>query len=329
MSFKINVSPFISNIRHNGINNMVNPFITYYDNKGIQSSIFPFITTKMNDDIDVVKKKVFYVYNSFTKQQIKCNMYENTNGFPLKDAYLTVYDEQNDKKYYVPLNLVGHDFDSSLRCSDIYGNVYQICTGRQSNIVKKYLNNGNYLINCSNNYNYIYKSLVGILGYARVKMYDDYVTFIAPEKSSHITRLFVMGLNIVISSNNNDTNFGTLYNGLNHTSYGGDEHWKGNCMLLKLTPGNTYSIKSFDYGRTMSYKDSDIVKNAIVIGSIVESFPSMSSSYQQLIDSDNWYIYNSDKNLIVKGQNNVYVLYFKNHYLKYQNSRREYNYYEI
>ena len=73
----------------------------------------------------------------------------------------------------------------------------------------------------------------------------------------------------------------TYDNGLQTTSFGGDKNWLANAMLIKFNNREKFKIEfANDYHGT-SYDSSAIVKNALVFGTVTESLPKQSYSFEQ------------------------------------------------
>src|SRR5574344_85384 len=311
----IQLKSFVTYTISNGINITENPFITYID--------YDF------DDVKKQRKYSLVIFNNFMVKTIKCLMYDNTIGFPIKDVHLTFLCPDG-KRRYVPLNHVNSDFDSGVRCQDEFGNNFQICVGRQDNIINKYFPYGNILIPL-NSYDYLYKTLVGVFGTARVKMGEnkDCVYFSPPSAASGITKMFIMGLNVRITTKD-DVTLTTYKNGINDTSYGGDKHWTSNCMLIKFHSGEKFKIQFDDSYYGTSYAMNVPVKNSIVMGNTVEAMKEYSDNYINLISSTKWFLYNNVTNYInVADSTNQYVTWYKKKYLLYTNSKHTYNYFDL
>lgn len=307
------------------------PFITYIKPDALNVYDYPFITHYDSTFGSGGSKVQWYLnlYSNKAQKVVRCKMYDSSEGFPLRNCYLEALCKDG-KRRFVPLDRVDSDFDSAMRVQDKYGNDYQICVERQENIINKYFSYGDLLIPLTN-YDDLYHILVGIFGTARVKMADDAsgVYFTPPDSVAGITKLLAVGLNIKIT-NIYGVTFTTYNNGLNMTSYGGDEHWKAHAMLIKFHKRQTFKIQfKNDYYGT-SYTADAIVKNALVIGTIVESMSEQSSSYDMLIKNQRWYLFDVPTNYIHMTNNyNKIVSYFIKQYLLYPHSGRMYNYYDL
>jgi hypothetical protein len=309
----------------------INPFITYNVSQGITVDDIPFLTYIDYDFGGKNRQKIYYLvlYNKFMDKIIKCKMYDDTQGFPIQNVHLTMACSDG-KHRYIPLNHVNEDFDSGARCQDKFGHIFQICTGRQESIINKYFPFGNMIIPLDS-YENLYTILVGIFGTAHVSMGEDKksVYFSPPSARAGITKMFLMGLNIRVTTEY-DYELTTYNNGLNHTSYGGDYHKVANAMLIKMNSREKFKIEFDDTYLGITYPADAPVKNALVLGTTVEALNDVCDNYVALIHNDKWFIYNTETNYInIVDSTNKIVSYFKKNYLKYTNSKDMYNYFDL
>jgi hypothetical protein len=260
-------------------------------------------------------------------KEIRCRLYDKTTGFPLRGTHLSVLCEDNHIRY-CPLDLLGSDFDSGVRCSDQWGNQYQICMMRQENMINKFFPFGNMIIPLTT-YNDLYIILTGIFGKARVQLGEDCIYFSPPSGASGLTKFLAIGLNIRITNCYGHT-LTTYNNGLVTTSYGGDYNWTAKAMLLKWKNKEKFKIEFENSYHGTSYLEDAIVRNVLVIGQSIEALKEESASMELLVNNHQWYLFNVKRNEVNPvGDNNDYVKYFREHYLEYPKNKRTYNYYEI
>ena len=327
----ISIYPYITYDFKTRLGLSINPFITYKLDGAIDFLEYPFITfidhTLGGKKIDRIYYCIFY--SNYMKKIIKCRLYNSTKYFPLKNVHMSVLCDDG-KRRYLPLNKLESDFDSGVRVRDKYGNELQVCVARQENIMKKYFDFGNLLIPLTT-YNDLYATLVGIFGKAYVKVSDDGkgLCFSPPSEISGITKFLVVGLNVRITSMFGHT-LTTYNNGLSRTSFGGDAHWIANTMLIRMRHREKFKIEFDNSYYGTSYDQSAIVKNALVFGRTIESFPSESSSYNLLVKNNRWLLFDVKNNTVNQvDTSNAYIRYFRDKYLQYPNSIRMYNYYDL
>lgn len=308
------------------------PYITYNEINGLDVNEYPYITYH-DSDFGAGKKSIRQWYFNFYMEKwgktVKCKMYDNTEGFPLQNAHLSCYCSDG-KTRYVPLDRLDSDFDSGMRVTDEYGNELQICVARQDNIINKYFPFGDILIPMTT-YTELYAIFCGIFGRAHIKMASDGkgIYFTPPNPITGISQMFVIGLNIRIT-NKYGVELTTYNNGLQTTSFGGDQNWFANAMLIKFNKGETFKIEFNDEYYGTSYDSSALVKNAIVFGMTTESLPRYSYSFEQLNRNYKWFLYDVKTNYIhCVDLTNKYINYFRSAYLSYINSRHTYNYYDL
>jgi len=325
----------------------VNPFFTYSFTAREDLCIYPFVTYKIDGSIDVVSeayityidktlngKKIdrhYYCifYSNYMKKVIKCRLYDNTKYFPLKDVHMSVICDDG-KRRYLPLDFIKHDFDSGVRVRDKYGNELQVCVTRQDSIIDKYFKFGNMLIPLTT-YNDLYTILTGVFGKAFVSVPEagNGVVFSPPSVISGITKMFICGLNVRITSMYG-WNLTTYEHGLSRTSYGGDKHWMANTMLIKIKHREKFRIEFDNAYYGTSYIGNELVKNSIVIGHDVEGFREESASYNALLRNKKWFLYDIPTNTIdIVDNSNKYIKYYRDKYLRYPNTIGMYNYYDL
>lgn len=325
------VRPFLTYNFTNQEMVQIKPFITYNVSQGITLNEVPYVTYIDYDFASEHREKIYYLVlqNTFMNKIIKCKLYDDTQGFPIKNVHLSVLCSDGRTRY-IPLNHVNEDFDSGARCSDAFGNAFQICTGRQDNIINKYFPYGNMVIPL-NTYDDLYTTLVGIFGTAHVTMGNDKkcVYFTPPSASAGITKMFLMGLNIRLTTDY-DYELTTYDNGLNHTSFGGDNHWIAKAMLIKMNSHERFKIEFDDNYQGVTYQNDAPIKNAIVIGTTVEILSNQCNDYTPLIKNNKWFLYNVDTNYInIVDSSDKVIAYFKRNYLQYKQSKDMYNYFDL
>jgi len=261
-----------------------------------------------------------YIYNELIDKYIACQAYTSKNHF-VTDKCLAC--EINNQIYYVPLDELSDEYDSSLRAL-IEKKDYQICTSLPVNVVNKYFPGGNLIIPLTT-YQTLYKLLLGIFGEFHVKLTDEGVLFKAPQALSGITKMFLTGLNISLTYNG--TTWLTAYDGLSDKLKKKD-NFLSKSMLVKLVPENVYLISFSNSFKSLFYTD-EIVKNFIIIGYEVEKLKETVGNYNRLISSDEYYMYDENKHAIDKiGQfadQIKYINFAKNCYMKKDTT--SYNYF--
>ena len=136
---------------------------------------------------------------------------------------------------------------------------------------------------------------------------DDHVTkdstknciyFKTMMTSCGIHKMFVIGLDCKISwKNNNDkddwTNTITLTtynNGLNDTSFTGDEKHKADAMLVEFEQNKLYKIEFSNKHKGISYDaTTEPIKNCIIFGKDVEKLLEKSSNYERLLKTQHYF----------------------------------------
>lgn len=307
------------------------PFITYTLEGGVKVDNNIFVTFKDYTFGGKTTKRLYYInfFSNYMNKVVKCRLYDDTKGFPLKDVHLSVLCEDNHRRF-CPLDFVDNDFDSGVRCEDNYGHQYQVCVARQENIINRYFPFGNLVIPLTT-YEDLYVILAGIFGTARVKVGDDgkSLYFTPPSPRSGITKLFAIGLNIRIT-NMKDATITTYNNGLNRTSFGGDTHWVANTMLVKFHRNETFKIEFDNSYRNTSYAEDALIKNALVIGTSIEALPNKSDSYELLLRNHKWFLFDIKRNYLkVVDDDNQYIHYFILNYLDYPHTKHTYNYFDL
>jgi len=307
------VQPYITYITNGGINIDANMYVTYID--------YAFGAKKL-------ERRYYAVFHSnYMNKDIKCRLYDKTVGFPLRGAHISVLCDDNHIRY-LPIDLLGSDFDSGIRCSDKWGNQYQICLMRQENMISKFFPFGNMIMPLTS-YNDLYAILTGIFGKARVELGENCLYFSPPSAASGITKFMCVGLNIRITTCHGQE-LTTYNNGLNSTSYGGDYHWTANKMLLKMRNREKFKIEFDNSYHGTTYKSDALVKNFLIFGQTVEALKEESASMELLINNHRWYLFNVKKNEIKSvNEQNDDIKYVRENYLEYSHSPCTYNYYDL
>ena len=317
------------------------------NNGNIQFPVIRKINQKVvceNDLIRVVKSDEqadafsFYIQADNKKIPVECTIFKYTNLFPFPNKYVKVQIDNDGNFGYLPLVPVGSDYDSSLRYTDNDGKIWQIASSIEYNILDNVFLTDNYFINLLDKERLFY-SLKNIFD-SRVERENDTIYLNAPPTISGLIKMFVIGLDIRISwindgSNdwNNAITLSTHENGLCDTSFGGDNKYKANAMLVKLQAGTRYKIDfNNTYGK-ISYADEDKVKGCLIFGRTVEQLKEKSSTYQSLIDTVEYCTTDKNYNMVLANKKE-YVEFktmnlMKQSWLNYTNSKRVYDYYDL
>ena len=265
---------------------------------------------------------LLYVYNEAIDQVIACQAYSTKNHF-VTTKCLAI--EKNERLWYVPLDYISDEYDSSLRTNIAQGD-YQICTSLPINVINKYMPGGNLLIPLTS-YEILYKLLVGLFGTFHVTLSSEGVLFRAPSQYAGLTKIFVNGLNVTITLN--DTTWSTAYNGISDKITRND-NLKSRCMVVKLIAGAEYLISFTDSFKTFQY-EQELVKNFMIIGYDVEHCQEQNGSYRRLIVTDEYYLYNAQEHKIHKigqfAEQIRYINFVKNFYMR--KNKCVYNYYVL
>ena len=263
---------------------------------------------------------ILYIYNERTDEYVACKAYETKNHFVSKKCLAC---EVNDNVWYIPLDKLSDEYDSSLRAT-IEQNDYQICTSLPINVINKYFTGGNLLVPLTS-YESLYNLFVGMFGTFHVKQCDNGIIFKAPQKFSGITKMFLTGLNISVTFQK--STWTTTYNGTSD-KYELRDNLISRSMLLKLVPGHDYLISFDDFFHRYHYAD-ELVKNFIIIGYEVEQLGETAGNYNQLFISDEYFLYNEENHCINKigrfAKESKYIKFIKDNYLKKDNML--YNFY--
>ena len=280
----------------------------------------------------------FYVHSK-TGKPIECVIFHNTVYFPYPNKYVKVQLDDNGEFGYLPLAPVGSEYDSGMRYTENDGTVWQICTNVIYNLIKEYFVQDNYFINATD-YSYLYKAFKAIFG-GRVRLTDDGIILKTPQYTCGITKMFMIGLDLRISWNDNDSDdftnsitLTTFNDGLNDTSYKGDNKHKADAMLVKFEPRKKYKIQFYDNHNGVSYTDEEAVRGCFIFGKDVENMEEKSGSYQTLIDTQSYCTCDESTGFVINA-NDVENPYYsdmqdmRNQWLNYNHSRKLYNYYDL
>lgn len=297
-----------------------------------------------NDTLRRVKSNLPVYYHSFYVQAvngkpIECIIFEDTSLFPLPTKYVKVQLDDNNEFGYLPLAPVGSEYDSGLRYTeDVTGKVWQICSTITYNIFDEFFVNDNYFINITD-YDYFYQAMKNIFG-GRVEYGDDCVYLTTPQQACGITKMFMIGLDIRISWTNDGTEYWndgvtltTHNNGICDTSYGGDNKYKANAMLVKFEPRKKYKIQFYNKYLNIQYDANEIIKSCVIFGRDVEKLPEQSSDYSALINTDEYCTTNEEGNMVHANNRNYPQFEMLNRmkadWMKYTNTRRMYDFYDL
>lgn len=263
-----------------------------------------------------------YVKNQATGAVTELAVYDSPVGFQITDRYLTV--TVGNVNGYVPLDYVGGEFDSGLRCS-IGGDVYQVSSSIIYNIIDSKLTSHNMFVNLTG-YDALYKAMVYLFGTGRVKLGNGFVSITSPTVSAGITKLFTIGVDLVLVDG--DTTWSTSANGWTSADVGGDRRNLSKAMLLKLDAGREFKLS---FANNFAYVNSgDLISNCLIVGSTVESLPDVASSYANLRKSTSYCMFNDTQlvSIDVKSGNQMYD-YLKGNTLNYVGSDECYNFYQL
>jgi hypothetical protein len=286
---------------------------------------------------------VLPVYNhslfvhSITGKPIECVIFATTKLFPYKDKYMKVILDDGGFGY-VPLAPVGSEMDSGMRYTMDNGEVWQICSNVIYNIFDTFLCDDNYFINTLNA-DYVYRSFKAIFG-GHVSRKGKEIYLITPQFDCGVSKIFMIGVNLQISWIDEDqTDFSkgitltTYNNGVCDTSFGGENKYKANAMLVKLEPRKKYRFTYYDSCKWTSYSPEERVKGCFIIGRDVEKLDEESSSYQLLLDTNSYCCLDESADVILHASSSDDEYYFDMHQMKqnwldYTNTKHMYNYWE-
>ena len=280
----------------------------------------------------------FFVHSK-TGRPIECVIFHNTHYFPYPDKYVKVQLDDNGEFGYLPLAPIGSEYDSGMRYTENSGKVWQICTNVIYNLIDEYFVQDNYFVNTIN-CEYMYKAFKAIFG-GRVQLKDNYIILKTPQNDCGITKMFMIGLDLRISWNDNDSDdftnsitLTTFNDGLNDTSYQGDNKHKADAMLVKFEPRKKYKIEFFNNHNGVSYTDMESVRGCFIFGRDIENLKEESGSYQKLIDTSSYCTCDIETGFVVNA-NDIESPYYsdmqdmRNIWLNYNHSRKLYNYYDL
>ena len=296
------------------------------------------------DTLRIVKSNV-PAYNqslfihSVTGNPVECVVFQNTGFFPHKDKYLKVQLDSDGRYGYLPLDVVGSEYDSGLRYSEDNGKIWQISTNVMYNLMEQFFIDDNFYIN-TYDWNYVYTTFRKIFA-GRVKRGTNCIYLTTPQLDCGITKMFMIGLDLRISwADDNDKEFQkpitltTWNDGLNATSFGGDNKRKANAMLIKFKPRKTYKIEFYDSHGKTKYLPNEKIKGCFIFGKDIENLEEKSASYQRLIDTDSYCTCDLATSDIEHASNKMSKYYdevqeLKEKWLEYTNSKYMYNYYDV
>ena len=277
-----------------------------------------------------------YVHSTEGKP-IECVIFSSTKLFPYRDKYMHVILDDGTTGY-VPLAPVGSEMDSGLRYTMDNGEVWQVCSDVVYNIFDTFLVERNYFINTLS-VDYVYRAFRAIFG-GHVTQQGNNIYLKTPLYTCGVSKLFMIGVDLRITwIEENETNWNkgitltTYNNGVCDTSFGGEDKYKANAMLVKLEPRKKYRITYNDSCKWTSYQSDERVRGCFILGRDVENLPEKSASYDPLINTDSYCTLNEEIDVIAHASNDSDEYYFdawqmKNNWMKYTNSRRFYQYYE-
>lgn len=275
---------------------------------------------------------------------VECIIFTNISYFPYPDKFVKVLLDANGNYGFLPLAPVGSEFDSGFRFTEDDGTVWQICTDVIYDLIDQLFINDNYFINMSS-LNYVHHALRKVFN-------DDHVTkdstknciyFKTMMASCGIHKMFVIGLDCKISwKNNNDkddwTNTITLTtynNGLNDTSFTGDEKHKADAMLVEFEQNKLYKIEFSNKHKGISYDaTTEPIKNCIIFGKDVEKLLEKSSNYERLLKTQHYFTYDDIADDFVDAEPatssyNKDMNDMKKMWLDHTVTKHHYNYYKL
>lgn len=181
-----------------------------------------------------------FIKNQFTNRVHELAVYGVTSSFPLPYKYV-VLNMDNGRKGYLPLNVVGADYDSGLRFTETAtGEVYQVCSKAQVDVFREIIHAENLVILCDNTAS-LYAALRTVFE-ERVALADDResVSLRAPHRFSGVSKMLLVGAYLGVTVEADNATFDTHFNGLNMSQVGGDQSYIARTMLLGLAQPNVY-----------------------------------------------------------------------------------------
>ncbi len=180
----------------------------------------------------------------FVKDKKGCTrevaVYSVTSGFPLPHKYVTL-SMTNGRKGYLPLNVVGADYDSGVRFTEAStGTVYQVCSKAQVDVFRELVHADNLVILCTNTQS-LYAALRAVFE-ERVVLADDHdsVLLHAPHRFSGVSRMLLIGAYLGVTVDVDNVTLDTHFNGLNMSAAGGDQSYIARAMMLGFVQPNVY-----------------------------------------------------------------------------------------
>jgi hypothetical protein len=179
----------------------------------------------------------FFVQNDGDGKVHELCMYHVTRMFPFPHKYIPV-ELENGVMGYLPLNVVGSDYDSGFRYMDDDGTVYQICSKTAVDVFREMVHANNLVVLCRNILD-LYRAF-RIVFEERVTIADDrsYVELQCPHAACGVSRMLLVGAYMGVAVD--DTSLVTYFNGLNMSAAGGDKSFMGRTMMIGLCQPHDY-----------------------------------------------------------------------------------------
>ena len=252
--------------------------------------------------------------------------YPSTRYFPIPDRYVVVVDKYL-RKWYVPLDLVGAEYDSGLRVRVAEDGLdYQVCTCRLFNVLNVRLTRANAFINVRS-LDYVALALGKVFGPSRVKVTGSTVTLRVPSVDAGVTRLLLVGLNASVTTDDGVT-ISTLKNGWNISSFYGDAQRHARAVVVELTPRR---VLTFAFDDDYAYADPTLpVHNCLILGRVLEAVLPEAGLLSPFYESDSWCTYDEVTGAMVDYTADpasvAELECFKERLVKYKGGDRGFNY---
>ena len=259
-----------------------------------------------------------FVKHPTTGATVELSTYDSPVGFQLPNHFLLV---NNDR--YVPLDVVGAEFDSGLRVT-VDGVDYQVSSSIIYNIIATKLSARNMFLKIDT-MDDLYRALVYLFGATRVKLGNGFVSVVAPTATCGLTKLLAIGANLKIDDG--VVLWSTSANGWTSSAFGGERRGLSKAMLLKMKPHSVFRV-SFSSAKYV--KPTDLVNNCLFVGSIVETFPEKASSYADLRLSSSFCTFDQTKMVsvdVTSGDDDLDFI--RENMLNYSGSDGNYNFYKM
>ena len=279
---------------------------------------------------------LFRLYNN--RNTISCSMYDSNDSFP-KDQKMAKVELDNGEYKYLLLDEIINPFDSGFRYKCFEDKkTYQINTSYPYNIFNVRFFNANYYVNLINS-SFALASLQKIFDSRVTDCGSNTLQIMSPRKELGITKMLIVGLNVGISyidkveDDVDDTfTFTTYNNGACNYLFNNINRHKMKAMLVKFEPNRLYKIKFDNTFNKWNYYEA--IKNCLFFGDYVERLPETSSSYVELLYSNNFFATNPqtlefESSKTVDSYCQKEVLALRDQYARYSGGQYSYNFYEL